>query len=155
MSLADKKNEILSLLRHASRRPSLDEEAAWHDIEAAMASACATNSKNPKKEIDDCVYALALVYACYSDALPAYTNCDSPTIFERFVLAVPMPAGFRITQNRIKASIHRLDAKRNPAFARDLKLMTVRKQQIAAGEPSATARSGSQSGISGKPPRAS
>ena len=124
MSLADKKNEILSLLRHASRRPLLDENAVWRDIEAIIAhSGSEQCSWNPKKEIDDCVYALALVYAYHAGAMPAFTNSERPTLFEGFVQAIPMPAGFRITRNRIKASIRRLDAKRNPIFARDLQSM--------------------------------
>jgi len=124
MSLDDKRDEILSLLRHASRRHSLDENAVWRDIAAIIAhSGSEQCSWNPKKEIDDCVYALALVYAYHAGAMPAFTNGESPTLFESFLQAIPMPAEFRITRNRIKASIRRLDAKRNPGFARDLQLM--------------------------------
>ena len=124
MSLADKKDEILSLLRRASRRPLRDESAVWRDIEAVIAhSGPGQCSWNPKREIDECVYALALVYAYHVGAMPAFTNSESPTLFESFLQAIPMPTEFRITRNRIKASIRRLDAKRNPAFARDLQLM--------------------------------
>jgi hypothetical protein len=119
MPLSDNKTEILSALRSASRLPLGDETAIWRDIETVMARARLEKCGwNPKTEIDRCIYALALIYAQRTGARPAFTNCDSGTRFERFLLAIPMPDQFRITRNRIKASIRRMDAPRNPAFAR-------------------------------------
>ena len=121
MSFADKRDQVLSLLRHMAQRPLEDEAGVWREIVAA------TTRKGPappdgkfKQEIDECIYALALVYARHVGAMPAFSNGDRPTRFEQFALAVPMPMEFRITPNRVKASIRRLDAKHNSAFARDL-----------------------------------
>jgi hypothetical protein len=124
MSLADKREEILSLLRHMAQRPLEDEAGVWHQIQAATALTPPTQSDGKfKQQIDDCVYALALVYARHVGAMPAFSNGDRPTRFEQFVNAVPMPPEFRITPNRIKASIRKLDAKHNSTFARDLQSM--------------------------------
>ncbi len=124
MLLADKREEILSLLHSMSRRLLPDENVVWHEIETALAHNDSGKADGKfKKELDDCVYALALVYAHYVGAMPAFSNGGRSTKFEKFVLAVPMPMEFRITPNRIKASIRRLDAKHNPSFARDLKRM--------------------------------
>ena len=121
MPLSDKRMEILSALRSASRQPLGDEAAIWREIEIVMERAWQEKCGwNPKAEIDKCIYALALIYVRCTGARPAFTNCDSGTRFERFVLAIPMPAQFRITRNRIKASIRRIDAPRNPAFAPNL-----------------------------------
>lgn len=118
MPLSDKRTEILSALRAASRHPLGDEAAIWHEIEFVMERAQQEECGwNPKAEIDRCIHALALIYAHHTGARPAFTNCDSGTRFERFILAIPMPVQFRITRNRIKASIRRIDAPRNPAFA--------------------------------------
>ena len=124
MLLADKRERILSLLRGMSRHPLPDENAVWHEIETALAHVDSgkANGKS-KQELDDCVYALALVYTHYVGAMPAFSNSDRQTRFEKFVLTVPMPIEFRVTPNRIKASIRRLDAKHNPSFARDLQRM--------------------------------
>jgi hypothetical protein len=127
MSPADRRQDILSLLRQMAKRPLVDENAIWREIETATGPAGSGQFDGKfKKELDDCIYALALVYAHYVGAMPAFSNSDRPTRFEKFVLAIPMPTEFRITPNRIKASIRRLDAKRNPAFARDLQLMALR-----------------------------
>jgi hypothetical protein len=121
MSLSDKRTEILFALRSASRQPLGDETAIWREIETVMERARLEQCGwNPKAEIDKCIHALALVYARHTGARPAFTNCDSGTRFERFILAIPMPVQFRITRNRIKASIRRIDAPRNPAFAQGL-----------------------------------
>ena len=117
MPLSDKKTEILSALRSACRHPLGDETAIWHEIESVMDRARLEKCDwNPKAEIDRCIHALALIYAHHTGARPAFTNCDSGTRFERFILAIPMPAQFRIARNRIKASIRRIDSPRNPAF---------------------------------------
>lgn len=124
MSFTDKRDEVLSLLRHMTQRPLQDEAGVWREIEAATAlKGPAPPDAKFKKEIDDCIYALALVYARHVGAMPAFSNGDRPTRFEQFVLAVPMPTEFRITPNRIKAAIRRLDAKHNSAFARDLRTL--------------------------------
>jgi hypothetical protein len=124
MSVADKRTEILNVLRSVSSRPMQNENAVWRDIEVVMARQSFAHCPwNPKKEIDACVYALALVYTHATGIMPAFTNCESPTRFERFLLSIPMPPEFRITRNRIKAAIRRLDAKRNPAFADDLRMI--------------------------------
>src|ERR1019366_8324189 len=118
MPLSEKRMEILSALRSASRRPLGDEAAIWHEIEAVMERAQSeVCGWNPKVEIDRCISALALIYARHAGARPAFTNCDRGTRFEHFILAIPMPVQFRITPNRIKASIRRIDLPRNPDFA--------------------------------------
>jgi hypothetical protein len=120
MPLSDKRTEILSALRAASRHPLGDKTAIWREIEIVMERAQLEECGwNPKTEIDRCIHALALIYAHHTGARPAFTNCDAGTRFERFILVIPMPVQFRITRNRIKASIRRIDAPRNPAFARN------------------------------------
>ena len=117
--LSHKRDEILSALRHASRGPLRDEDAIWREIVAVMGAAEKEQCGwNPKAEIDRCIHALALIYACSTGARPAFTNCDSGTRFERFVMAVPMPVQFRITRNRIKASIRRIVPPRDSDYTR-------------------------------------
>jgi hypothetical protein len=119
MQLSNKRDEILSALRHAARGPLRDEDAIWLEIETVMdAAANEQCGWNPKTEIDRCIHALALIYACSTGARPAFTNCESGTRFEHFVMAIPMPAQFRITRNRIKASIRRVVAPRDSGFTR-------------------------------------
>jgi hypothetical protein len=118
LQLSRKRDEILSALRHASRRPLRDEDAIWREIEAVMEAAAKEQCGwNPKAEIDRCIHALALIYACSTGAQPAFTNCDSGTRFEHFVMAIPMPVQFRITRNRIKASIRRIVPPKESGFA--------------------------------------
>jgi hypothetical protein len=63
---------------------------------------------------------LALIYSHQTGLLPAFSNCDNETRFERFVFALPAPPRLQLTRNRLKAAIRRLNLKRNPDFARDL-----------------------------------
>ncbi|MGZ5921631.1 MAG: hypothetical protein ACXWLJ_05105 [Rhizomicrobium sp.] len=114
------KEEVLAVLRAASRGIA-DEVQACRDIEAQIAAKRGISGHwNPKQEIDECVYALALVFSHHTGSMPAYTNGERPTLFEQFLVALPLPAEYRMTRNRIKAAIRRLDAKRNPAFKHDL-----------------------------------
>ena len=125
MQLSSKRTEILSALRQASRRPLHDEDAIWREIEAVMEAAAKERCGwNPKAEIDKCIHALALIYACSTGARPAFTNCESGTRFEHFVRAIPMPAQFRITRNRIKASIRRIVPPRDTGFTRRILVRT-------------------------------
>jgi hypothetical protein len=128
--LVGNKAQILSVLNAASAKLSVDEACAWRDIEFVLSKDWSDQCGwNPKRQIDDCVYALALVFSYHTGIMPAFTNCESATWFEKFLLCIPMPAAFRITRNRIKAAIRRLDAKRNPSFARDLHRMHRWKDQ--------------------------
>ena len=52
--------------------------------------------------------------------MPGFTNSESETRFERFAHSIPVPAELKLTRNFLKACIRRVDAKRNPQFARDL-----------------------------------
>ena len=79
-----------------------------------------------KLRIDRYIYQLGLLYASQTGAMPAFTNGESETRFERFVHAVPAPPDLRLTRHLVKAAIRRLDAKRNSQFARDLENLNAR-----------------------------
>lgn len=79
--------------------------------------------KDQKERLDRYIYGLGLIYAHQTGSMPAFTNGETETRFERFVNAVPGPLGLRLTRNLVKAAIRRIDARRNPQFADDLKNM--------------------------------
>ena len=123
---------ILGLLKAACRGELRDEEEAWSAIELVLAGAADPHQadKDQKERLDQYIYALSLIYAHQTGAMPGFTNGENETRFERFVYAIPVPAGLRLTRNLVKAAIRRLDAKRNPRFAKDLRAL----KDISAAE---------------------
>ena len=122
MGLGKHREQILTALRTGCRTPLRDEDAAWRAVER-IASTVADDtepSADRKFRIDRYVYGLGLLYAYQTGAMPGFTNSESETRFERFVAAIPLAAEWKVTRNLIKACIRRIDAKRNPEFARDL-----------------------------------
>lgn len=125
MGLNHHKAVIMATLRASCRVGLRDEDAAWRAIESIVARAADPNhlDKEQKERLDQYVYALSLLYTHQTCAMPGFTNGENETRFERFIHAIPAPAGLRVTRNLVKAAIRRLDAKRNQQFARDLKDM--------------------------------
>jgi hypothetical protein len=125
MDLGKHREKILAALRGMRRAPLRDEDAAWGAIEKAVARVIAPNSGDAdrKARLDEYIYQLGLIYAHHTGAMPGFTNSESETRFERFAYAIPIPAELKVTRNLIKARIRRLDVKRNPRFANDLKAM--------------------------------
>ena len=125
MGLGKYRDQILAALRGARRAPLRDEDAAWNAIEKAVmrATDSSRGETDRKARLDEYIYQLSLIYAHQTGALPGFTNSESETRFERFAFAIPVPAELKITRNLIKAGIRRLDAKRNPQFASDLKTL--------------------------------
>src|SRR5665213_1445695 len=123
MGLGKYRDQILAALRGARRAPLRDEGAAWSAIEKAVmrATDSSRGETDRKTRLDEYIYQLSLIYAHQTGALPGFTNSESETRFERFAFAIPVPAELKITRNLIKAGIRRLDAKRTPQFASDLK----------------------------------
>jgi hypothetical protein len=113
-------NNAVEVLRAASRSPLRDEQQAQAQISDAVQSAKSADWEEPHSDLQDWVYALALIYSHQTGLLPAFSNCDNETRFERFVFALPAPPRLQLTRNRLKAAIRRLNLKRNPDFARDL-----------------------------------
>jgi hypothetical protein len=99
-----------------------DEAAAWHAIESLVANAGADDQadRDQKERLDGYIYRLGLIYAHQTGSMPAFTNSETETRFERFANAVPSPLGLKLTRNLVKAAIRRIDARRNPQFANDL-----------------------------------
>lgn len=120
MDLGKHRDEILKALR--GRAELRDEEAAWRAIERAASAVAEGQDGDRKVRIEQYVYELCLIYAHQTGAMPGFTNSESETRFERFANAIPVPADLRLTRNYLKACIRRVDAKRNPQFARDLEM---------------------------------
>ncbi|MBS0279596.1 MAG: hypothetical protein JSR25_00420 [Proteobacteria bacterium] len=122
MSLGKHRDEILKALCPGKHAVLRDEEAAWRDIERAVSgiSDGAGPDGDRKVRIERYVYELCLIYAHQTGAMPGFTNSESETRFERFAHSIPVPAELKLTRNFLKACIRRVDAKRNPQFARDL-----------------------------------
>lgn len=120
MTMDDHKETILAALRSVCRAALRDENRAWRDIAAASDRLADPNGSDRKARLDRYIYDLGLIYAHQTGAMPGFTNSESETRFERFVAAIPMDAEWKVTRNLIKACIRRIDAKRNPQFARDL-----------------------------------
>jgi hypothetical protein len=125
MGLGKYREQILAALRSARRAPLRDEEAAWSAIEKAVTRATDSDrgKTDRKVRLDEYIYQLSLIYAHQTGTMPGFTNSESETRFERFAFAIPVPAELKVTRNLIKAGIRRLDAKRNPQFASDLKTL--------------------------------
>ena len=114
------KNNAVEVLRSAVRSPLRDEQQAHAQISDALRSANSAEWEQPNSDLQHWVYLLALIYSHQTGLLPAFSNCDNETRFERFVLALPSPPRLQLTRNRLKAAIRRLNLKKNPDFARDL-----------------------------------
>ncbi len=123
MILGGHKDEILAALRAARHAPLRDEDAAWCDIVKAAERLADPDGPERKARLDRYIYDLGLIYAHQTGAMPGFTNSESETRFERFAATVPLAAELKVTRNLIKACIHRIDAKHNPQFARDLENM--------------------------------
>jgi hypothetical protein len=122
MDLDKHRDEILKALRMGKRDELRDEGAAWRAIERAVSGILdgAGRGADRKARIERYVYELCLIYAHQTGAMPGFTNSESETRFERFANSIPVPAELKLTRNYLKACIRRVDAKRNPQFARDL-----------------------------------
>ena len=122
MGLGDYRNTVLVALRAGCRTTLRDEAAAWRAIQSLVADAGAADQadRDQKERLDGYIYRLGLIYAHQTGSMPAFTNGETETRFERFVNAVPGPLGLRLTRNLVKAAILRIDARRNPQFANDL-----------------------------------
>ena len=118
MDLDKHRDEILKALR--GRAELRDEAAAWRAIERAVLAVADGQDGDRKARIEQYVYELCLIYAHQTGAMPGFTNSESETRFERFAHSIPVPAELKLTRNYLKACIRRVDAKRNPQFARDL-----------------------------------
>lgn len=122
MGLGQHRDEILKALCPGKHAVLRDEKTAWRDIERAVSgvSESAAPNTDRKARIERYVYELCLIYADQTGAMPGFTNSESETRFERFAHSIPVPAELKLTRNFLKACIRRVDAKRNPQFARDL-----------------------------------
>jgi hypothetical protein len=121
MSLGKHRDEILKALRPGKQSVLRDVDTAWRDIERAVSAITDdAPSADRKSRIEHYVYELCLIYAHQTGAMPGFTNSESETRFERFANSIPVPAELKLTRNFLKACIRRIDAKRNPQFARDL-----------------------------------
>jgi len=122
MSLGKHRDDILKALCPGKHSALRDEDVAWRDIARAVSGVCdgAGPDVDRKTRIERYVYELCLIYADQTGAMPGFTNSESETRFERFAHSIPIPAELKLTRNFLKACIRRVDAKRNPQFARDL-----------------------------------
>jgi hypothetical protein len=121
MGLGKHKEQILAALRAGCRLPLRSENAAWHAIERIVPLvADSAGGVDRKTRVDHYIYELCLIYAYQTGAMPGFTNSESETRFERFAYSIPIPVELKLTRNHLKSCIRRIDAKRNPDFARDL-----------------------------------
>lgn len=120
MGLGKSPDHILAILRSACRGPLRNEAGVPEAVASILSESAILAGEDRKLKTDRFIYQLGLLYAHQTGAMPAFTNGESETRFERFVHAVPAPADLRLTRHMVKAAIRRLDAKRNPQFARDL-----------------------------------
>jgi hypothetical protein len=112
MALTNHKEIILATLHAASRAELRDENAAWRDIEQIVAAA-SDDDGDEKTRMDRYIAALSYLYAGQIGT-PEFFDGTSSTRFERFVHAIPPPAGLTVTRDLVKAAIRRLDAR--PVF---------------------------------------
>ena len=123
MALNNHKEIILATLHAASHAELRDEEAAWQAIERTVADAIADDDGDQRYRIDRYVMALSRIYASQI-GMPQIFDGSPVTRFERFVHAIPAPAGLNVSRDLVKAAIRRLDAR--PVF------VPVTEVQIAA-----------------------
>jgi len=121
------RNNAIEMLR-AARSTLRNEQQAYLQITNALQNAV---SAEPEKALEHWVYKLALIYTHQTGLKPAFSNCENETRFERFVNAVPAPFSLRLTPNRLKATIRRLNFKNNADFSRDLNALNDNPQYIA------------------------
>jgi hypothetical protein len=114
MNLDLHKEEILTPLRSKALKLR-NEDAAW----TAVKDLAARQLAEPM-ELQALTYALALVYARHTGAIPGYTNADTETVFEKFAGAFLRPVMPRATQNQVRAAKKKIDPKRNAQFQADL-----------------------------------
>jgi len=114
------KTNAIEMLRAAARSPLRDEHQAYAQIGDAIQNAETAECEHPRSDLEDWVYTLALIYTHQTGLLPAFSNCENETRFERFVHALPAPSRLQLTRNRLKSTIRRLNLKNNPEFTRDL-----------------------------------
>jgi hypothetical protein len=114
------KNGAIEALRAAVRSPLRDEQQAYAQISDAVQTAGIGPADEATKSLEAWVYTLALIYTHQTGLMPAFSNCENETRFERFVFALPPPPHAQLTRNRLKSTIRRLDLKNNPEFSRDL-----------------------------------
>jgi hypothetical protein len=110
----------LEALRAATRSPLRDEHLAHAQINDALQYAGTPECEQPGSHLEAWIYTLALIYTHQTGLLPAFSNCENETRFERFVLALPTPPHLQLTRNRLKSTIRRLDLKNNLGFVQDL-----------------------------------
>jgi hypothetical protein len=120
MGLGKNQEQVLAVLRSACHGPLRNESGVLDALASILSESAILAGEDRKLKTDHFIYQLGLLYAHQTGAMPAFTNGESETRFERFVHAVPAPADLRLTRHMVKAAIRRLDAKRNPQFARDL-----------------------------------
>jgi hypothetical protein len=122
MDLGKHRDEILKAMCAGKRTELRDADAAWRAIERAVSAVTDGTEQDAdrKARIERYVYELCLIYAHQTGAMPGFTNSESETRFERFAHSIPVPVELKLTRNYLKACIRRVDAKRNPQFARDL-----------------------------------
>ena len=114
------KTIALEALRSATRSPLRDEHLAHAQINDALQYAGTPECEQPGSHLEAWIYTLALIYTHQTGLLPAFSNCENETRFERFVLALPTPPRLQLTRNRLKSIIRRLDLKNNLGFVQDL-----------------------------------
>jgi hypothetical protein len=112
------KNSAVEMLRAATRLPLRSERLAYAQISDAIENVEASELADHQADPEAWVYKLALIYAHQTGLLPAFSNCENETRFERFVFALPQP--LKLTRNRLKAIVRRLNLKNNIQFGRDL-----------------------------------
>ena len=117
------RNNAVGILRAATRLPLRDEDKAHAQISDAMQIATVVECHQARSDLEDWVYTLALIYTHQTGLLPAFSNCENETRFERFVFALPAPSRLQLTRNRLKAAVRRLNLKSNLDFSRDLDLL--------------------------------
>ena len=110
MALNNHKEIILATLHAASHAELLDEDAAWQAIEHTVVEASEEDDGDQRRRLDRYISALSRIYVDQIGT-PQFFDGTSSTRFERFVHAIPAPAGMTITRDLVKASIRRLDAR--------------------------------------------
>ena len=118
------KNIAVQMLRAATRQPLRSEQLAYAQISDAIENAEASGGADHQADPEAWVYNLALIYSHQTGLLPAFSNCENETRFERFVFALPQP--LKLTRNRLKAIVRRLNLKNNVQFGRDLDALNSR-----------------------------
>jgi hypothetical protein len=122
LEIAKYQNAIMSSLRAACHGTLRDEVAAWDAIQASVTKASDPLSVGLSRaeRLRQYSFGLALIYSHQTGAMPGFSNAENETRFERFVHAIPVPAGLRLTRYTLKYAIRLLDAKHNDKFLNEL-----------------------------------